>query len=315
MLYTRRLRAAFTLIELLVVIAIIAILVALLLPAVQKVRESANRTSCVNNLKQLALANLAYHDTFKSFPTNVNGGTNNESWGWGAFILPYVEQQNLYAQLGVANQTLGAVGASAALRPLTQTPLSVFRCPSDTSGILNTTNTFSGNNFPSGWEVAKANYIAVAGGANISNTSNDGIIYLTSTTTIADITDGTSNTMLLGERETGCNAGAWVGNRNPPGGGAASAVYTLGQVNIALNDPTTNCEFGFSSKHPGGGNFALADGSVRFVSDSISFNNGTCFTSATGSGNSCGNSYAGAGLGTYQLAAILNDGQPLGSDW
>src|SRR5687767_722158 len=104
MLNIRRRRPAFTLIELLVVIAIIAILIALLVPAVQKVRESAARTQCVNNMKQIVLAAHAYHQEFKAFPGNSQdeGGwdwnfqKNRKSWSWLARLLPYIEGANFY---------------------------------------------------------------------------------------------------------------------------------------------------------------------------------------------------------------------------
>src|SRR4051812_10182455 len=146
-------RHAFTLVELLVVIAIIGILVALLLPAIQAAREAARRAQCQNHLKNLGLAVLNHESAKKKFPvgfvpTGPNGGI--ESWGWGVFILPYIEEQGIYDQLrpsptfvqpvngankGARNLAdLFAAAASNAneVLPL-QATIPVFRCPSDTT--------------------------------------------------------------------------------------------------------------------------------------------------------------------------------------
>ena len=134
--------AGFTLIELLVVIAIIAILIALLVPAVQKVREAAAQTDCRNRIKQLALACHNYHDTYKMLPRNGapdNRGTGNPSgagccgpgdarWSWLGRILPYIEQLPLYEQAGIPTT---APANSPAAQTVIATPISNFFCPSD----------------------------------------------------------------------------------------------------------------------------------------------------------------------------------------
>src|SRR5437868_6372782 len=131
MLSLRRPRSGFTLIELLVVIAIIAVLIGLLLPAVQKVRESANRMKCTNNLKQLGLGLHNYHNTANKFPpgwVRVNAATD-PSWAWSTFILPYIEQTNLYNRLSPDAQTMQAVFKNDL--PALQTIIPVYICPTD----------------------------------------------------------------------------------------------------------------------------------------------------------------------------------------
>ena len=156
--FARSRRWAFTLIELLVVIAIIAVLIGLLLPAVQKVREAANRMTCSNNVKQIGLGLHGYHRTYGHLPPAWVGQSYLPGWGWPSFLLPYLEQENLYKEMNVANGPFGAPGArytdaSSVPGQLTQTKLKVYRCPSDTGPDLN----------PDRGNHAMSNYRGVAG--------------------------------------------------------------------------------------------------------------------------------------------------------
>jgi prepilin-type N-terminal cleavage/methylation domain-containing protein/prepilin-type processing-associated H-X9-DG protein len=319
-------RRGFTLIELLVVIAIIAVLIGLLLPAVQKVREASARTKCTNNLKQIGLALHNYHDRNLMFPPGyIDGNTDPTStpdndvgpgWGWGTLILPDLEQTNLYNQINF-NQGVG-LGSNA--QPC-QTQLPIYQCPSDPyqqpftvwpTNVVVASGNYVGCN---GWVECFANagglYLPASdGGAaedgdqGVSPTGlgGNGVFYRNSQTRIAQIKDGTSNTILVGER---CAAhapvtwtGAVTGGRSPSwmcttpwttpytpqaqapdtGNGTAydnadyNEALVLGHGNLT-HLPNADKPFFdpdvFWSMHPSGANFLFCDGSVHFLSSAI----------------------------------------------
>jgi prepilin-type N-terminal cleavage/methylation domain-containing protein len=276
-------RSAFTLIELLVVIAIIGIVISLLVPAVQKVRESASRVHCQNNLKQIGLAMHSYHDTYKAFPPGYRATVaysdaatdTTPGWGWAAFILPYIEQGTLYGQLNF-NQPVPK-------SPEIQTVVQVYLCPSD----LTPQKDFL---LPDGFGntvcwAAPMSYAACVGGdeSDTRDLGGQGIFYRNSKTRVADITDGTSSTILIGERAWSNANSIWAGavangvlrrgQANPCQPVVADAWYpaaTLVQahahLNNALLDPDGSAGMDdFGSRHFGGSSFVFADGSVHFL--------------------------------------------------
>ena len=301
--------SGFTLIELLVVIAIIAILIGLLMPAVQKVREAASRIQCSNNLKQLALACHTYHDVQKTLPRdgfNVMPSTSHGTgstpgtgccgagaphWSWIARSLPFFEQNPLAVQGGVPdgkmNANAGSLAAIAAILP-------ILTCPSDTSPRVRNNSADLG-----GVLVGLTSYKGVAGanwGADFYPTDinfsthyrnigtngsynglekGDGIFWRGDIRfgkmTLLKILDGTSNTFMIGEdvpELIAWNAWAYANGATatcaiPPNVGVS--IPPLGTANWG-DWPN---RYSFRSYHTGGLNFALADGSVRFVSETI----------------------------------------------
>ncbi len=238
-------RDGFTLIELLIVIAIIAVLIGLLLPAVQKVRESAANSQCKNNLKQQSLAMVQYHDVNKYFPPAFAKPSN---WGWAVWILPFVEQTNLYNALNPTATTIS-------LNSYTTLPLSIYTCPSDPSGPTNT--------YYSGYGMS--DYVCS------EPISDGGSMYR-----IDQIKDGTSNTIILGERDMHKQVGAiWAGrDTNGVGGVLGRPTWPIntpyaGGATLA-NDTATGCtRYSWSSMHTNGANFAFCDGSVHFLPNNI----------------------------------------------
>jgi prepilin-type N-terminal cleavage/methylation domain-containing protein/prepilin-type processing-associated H-X9-DG protein len=325
--YTRIIRAsAFTLIELLVVIAIIAILIGLLLPAVQKVRETAARMKCANNLKQIGLALHSYHDSNLYFPSGyVDGNINQNStpdndvgpgWGWAAYLLPYLEQDNLFKQINF-NQTVG-MGLNS---QVSQQPLAVFQCPSDPNQqavpiyditLSNPIATVAHGNYVgcNGWiecfSGAGGNPQPGSGADGLSGTFGQagvGLFYRNSRNKIANVSDGLSNTIVVGERSGNHSPSTWTGA--VPGGqcpawmatqpftspntppamaptGANGSAYDNADFGEALvlahcnatHLPSADLPFWdpdtFYSMHtPRGANFLFGDGSIHFLTTGI----------------------------------------------
>jgi len=280
-----RVGRAFTLIELLVVIAIIAILIGLLLPAVQKVREAAARMKCANNLKQISLATHTYHDANGQMPLALQTTTYSRYWYWSWFtqILPYVEQQNLYNQANAYSATnFDPWGPPS--NPGLSTYLPVWSCPSDSRQLAVQDS--------SGLKVAFTGLLGVCGTAK---GKNDGVICNTKVN-ITGITDGTSNTLLVGERPPSSDFffGWWFAGAGYYDPGTTPSQDGTGDVTLGTWDlryppalltgfnggytcTATKYQFQpgllsdgcdqahFWSMHTGGGNFGMADGSVRFI--------------------------------------------------
>jgi prepilin-type N-terminal cleavage/methylation domain-containing protein len=269
-------RRAFTLIELLVVIAIVAILMGLLLPAVQKVRESAARLQCQNNLKQIGLALHNYHDALQGFPPGYlatisyrDGATDTApGWGWAAFLLPYLEQNNLAQQIDYTQPIPNS--------PAIQTPVKIYLCPMDTPPLTFAITDALGTTLA---YAAPCSYAATCGpdASDVADPTGQGVFYRNSHTRLGDITDGTSQTVLVGDRSwvncQGIWAGAISGGIMRPGPRnnwqntiAPAPCLVLAHNNwINIKSDADGGLDDFSSYHTGGVNLLFGDGAVHFL--------------------------------------------------
>lgn len=284
-----RRKPAFTLIELLVAISIIAVLIALLLPAAQAAREAARRAQCANNLRQIGLALQNYHDALGTFPMGyaarvrfVDGVTDTApGWAWGSMILPRLEQGPLFNAINFGLSVEG-VQNTTVIRSI----LTTFLCPSDPTSGLFPVSDASGKVLAT---IAPSSYAACVGG-NESDTAtginNDGlgrgVMFRNSGIRLADISDGTSQTIAVNERAWSVSRGVWAGvvtngtirrgpaNRCPTTGAAFYPGPTLVQAHCHLINTDTDEDGGLddcASRHPGGADFLFADGSVHFLKD------------------------------------------------
>lgn len=296
-------------------------MIALLLPAVQQAREAARRTQCRNNLKQLGLAIHNYHDVANMIPpgyimqfSGTADTTLDGNWSWGTFLLPYLDQAPLYTRMNPGAVTMTACVADASVggcRSMLQTPLVMFRCPSDTGPMLNdgptgpelpapsangykiqgvatSTSNYMGNNASRSLR-SETGPLTAAGNVQFAN----GTFWRNSPCGFRDVTDGLSNTILLGERAWQLEgvrifAGTIFGIRGAQQavGDNNRGIMMTHSCGFLLINATTSPVAGdfrrnFSSQHVGGAHFLMGDGAVRFISENVDHNIATASTDST----------------------------------
>ncbi len=302
-----RRRSGFTLIELLVVISIIAVLIGLLLPAVQKVRDAAARIQCANNLHQLVVATYNYESLYQQFPPGINIPTisqynapgvltgfaaakfgpapsANQFYSWVEALFPHLEQDNLYQTLNLAQNQYANLAVNSTTAPGAQ-PVKTLLCPSDYMPVTGVVQGYKNYYF------GMISYGGVAGTVSTywTNSTMDGVFYVNSQTRVASVTDGTSNTLFFAERyhfDPNWNFAAGAGSLDLAtyGGWVWTNVNAMedltlgtevpinwkipaGQAGFGVTDPRLNA---IGSGHTGGANVCFGDGSTRFLINGVS---------------------------------------------
>jgi prepilin-type N-terminal cleavage/methylation domain-containing protein/prepilin-type processing-associated H-X9-DG protein len=286
-------RSAFTLVELLVVIAIIGILVALLLPAVQAAREAARRSQCTNNLKQMGIGLHNHHDTLKTLPPGVmrpTGPENSENGShWTAYLLPFIEQTPLYDKIAPLENPVPVWADGGVRQAACSTLIPAFRCPSsadpdtlNSQGIASRVLSNYGavasgtSGLPGHAQAGENGFYLDDGGPD--HARFNGVFTFNKKRKLSDITDGTSNTAGVAE---------WFRYENTADGNSNNTIcdhFILGSPDInnlhthaygSLGHPINRRDdqhagrAAFRSRHPGGANLMLMDGSVRFLNENV----------------------------------------------
>ena len=278
-------RGGFTLVELLVVIAIIGILIGMLLPAAQQVREAARRIQCANNVRQLGLAVLNYESAFMRFPPGWTTGSelqplSGPGWGWSAEILPFAEANNVYNQIDFKVAVDDDVH-----RAIIRSVIPVFLCPSDPADDIQKLDVqieeeddgqdgFHLNPLDDdddqleGLWASRSNYSGMFGSGDLGGllARGNGAFFANSKLPISSFRDGTSNTIVIGERTNDHGPISWVG-LIPELDAAAARI--VGAADHPLSDDHGHLE-DFGSNHRGGINVVLGDGSTHFVNRNVS---------------------------------------------
>jgi len=278
--------AGFTLVELLVVVAIIATLIGLLLPAVQAVRESSSRTSCLNNLRQVGLAMQSYGDAKRRLPPgyssafNGSGADTGPGWGWAAHILPQLEQATVFSGIDFT----APIEAARHSRVRT-TSIPTLLCPSDggsTAPITVGPRDATGRLTSATCDVAPATYVA-SFGVGEPGIDGDGIAFRNSDLSFRDITDGLVKTLLVGERSGRDSDSTWAGavtganQVTAPSSRLGLQVnnasnFVLGHTGESYQGPGGPTEINnFTSRHPSGCCFVFVDAHTSFLDSSIDY--------------------------------------------